>query len=381
MGSTYPYSLCRSLVQVTKSKKVPRLPDSISNAEMSAIVFLLVRKEPLEGRDKMAMATYKKFLEDKRRYQELEQLVKSGAVELTERCTSFEEYLLTGGRSGGDQGKKSSKIQEALDLGEGVEADVEQEVTTPVEEAVLEQSYLLRAGLEGASSQETAERLQGVGVEATLLTNGLVQEVMGLVDRKIISIMEVAKFVLRSLGIPEASKEQKWRVRNCLVYTLKMMASVPASRADPWIYLDSCLSVTSHPFDSLIAKLKGIRAVAVECLQCGEAATSYCRHCLMALYCSPSCQSQHWKEEHRSTCMAWGATLHQTSGLLPPSAEAPRLEAAARANSRCQERVHQTMERLIVALDKVEQGREQREGLEKEVEERRAEAQRQGRIR
>jgi hypothetical protein len=76
---------------VTKSKKVPRLPDSISNAEMSAIVFLLVRKEPLEGRDKKAMATYKRFLEDKRRYQELEQLVKSGAVELTERCTSFEE--------------------------------------------------------------------------------------------------------------------------------------------------------------------------------------------------------------------------------------------------------------------------------------------------
>ena len=374
---------------------MPRLPDSISNAEMSAIVFLLVRKEPLEGRDKKAMAIYKGFLEDKRRYQELEQLVKSGAVELTERCTRVEEYLLRGGKSGGDQGKKSSNIQEAVDLGEAVEA-VEQEVMTPVEEAVeaveqevktpveemgLEQSYLLRAGLEGASSQETAERLQEVAVEATLLTNGLVQEVMGLVDRKIISIMEVAKFVLRSLGIPEASKEQKWRVRNCLVYTLKMIASVPASRADPWIYLDSCLSVASHPFDSLISKLKGIRAVAVECLQCGEAATSYCRHCLMALYCSPSCQSQHWQEEHRSTCMAWGATLHQTSGLLPPSTEAPMLEAAARANSRCQERVHQTMQRLIVALDKVEQGREQREGLEKEVEERRAEAQRQGRIR
>ena len=46
-------------MQVTKSKKVPRLPDSISNAEMSAIVFLLVRKEPLEDRDKKAMATYK----------------------------------------------------------------------------------------------------------------------------------------------------------------------------------------------------------------------------------------------------------------------------------------------------------------------------------
>ena len=54
---------------------MPRLPDSISTADMSAIVFLLVRKEPLEGRDKKAMATYKKFLEDKRRYQELEQLV------------------------------------------------------------------------------------------------------------------------------------------------------------------------------------------------------------------------------------------------------------------------------------------------------------------
>ena len=388
---------------VTSYNKLKPPPHgAISNSVLSSAIFFIVRKEGLEELDVKAQTNYKGFLQDKRKYKELEEKVASGVLKLTDRWNTMEEKL---GRANRGLGKKKDVTQAEVAMAEEVvmEEDVmEKEMGVTLEEGVVQlqgameeegaESFqgeedmeveegrvsFLSAVLESADREEMVRMLKEMVVEASVITNGLVMELQA---RESLSIWDIAQFVLHSLGIPDASREQKQRVVNCLAYTSKRVASMKADPADPWIYLDSCLSATSHPLDSLIYKLKSIKAEAVECLQCGEAATSYCRYCLMALYCGRSCQSQHWQEEHGSTCMAWGATLHQTSGLLPPAAEAPKLASATRARRRCQERVHQTMDRLVAALDQVEEDRLQRELLEKEVEERRAQTIRLGRTR
>ena len=66
---------------------------SLSNAQFSAIVFYIVRKEPLTDRDAKKVVSYSKFLENTRKHAKLQETVDLGVVKLTDRWKEAEEFL------------------------------------------------------------------------------------------------------------------------------------------------------------------------------------------------------------------------------------------------------------------------------------------------
>ena len=65
---------------------------SITNAEFSAAVFYIMRKESLVDRDPKKVQSIKKFLEDTRKYAKLKESVDSGSMQMSDRWKKAEVF-------------------------------------------------------------------------------------------------------------------------------------------------------------------------------------------------------------------------------------------------------------------------------------------------
>ena len=84
----------------------------LTNAEFSAAIFYVVRKESLAGRDKKKVLSIKKFLQDKRKYVKLQEAVDSGALQLNTRWKEAEAFLGLAEMKLGGQERQGEQEQE-----------------------------------------------------------------------------------------------------------------------------------------------------------------------------------------------------------------------------------------------------------------------------
>ena len=321
---------------------------SITNAEFSAAVFYVMRKESLVDRDPKKVQSIKKFLEDTRKYAKLKESVDSGSMQMSDRWKKAEVFkglaetdeeqqkqceqeqseqemrllatctlgaipkvrpsTLTTMKRIQDKAEVHSKEVKKAKLSEGV-LIVSQEESKMYEED--EEQELKKEQME---HKEEKLRMDQKTKDKEHKNEGKMKEDKINVDDKIDKEDKINKEDKEEDKINEEERIDEQKDRGLV-----------------------------HPLHKLVSKLRKAMTIAAACLECSKEVRSYCQGCLVAVYCGAACQVQHW-QEHREQCSTWAARIHSGAGLFPPTLEEARaLNTARQAKIRAREKTHATV--------------------------------------
>ena len=320
---------------------------SITNAEFSAAVFYVMRKESLVDRDPKKVQSIKKFLEDTRKYAKLKESVDSGSMQMSDRWKKAEVFVglaetdeeqqkqceqeqseqemrllatctgaipkvrsstLTNMKRIQDKAEVHSKEVKKAKLSEGV-LIVSQEESKMYEED--EEQELKKEQME---HKEEKLRMDQKTKDKEHKNEGKMKEDKINVDDKIDKEDKINKEDKEEDKINEEERIDEQKDRGLV-----------------------------HPLLKLVSKLRKAMTIAAACLECSKEVRSYCQGCLVAVYCGAACQVQHW-QEHREQCSTWAARIHSGAGLFPPTLEEARaLNTARQAKIRAREKTHATV--------------------------------------
>lgn len=292
-----------------RTKAVGELPGGLTNGQCSAILFYMIRKEPLVGRDPKTVTKYKKYLENPRKYVKLQEALDSRAMEPTDRWTEAEAFL---GLAGQEEG-------------------FEEPCSTSASTTTLLQKPDYHLGGEGRSGLGAARGGQKTGRLGRPAAGSGQGEQGNAPDNLEVDSDDVAG--------------QDAAVVHCKAQ--EMVGREGVMGGDHGL---------AHPLDMLMSKLKKAKKEAVACLECGERVQHYCQSCLLAGYCSATCQLLHWQGDHSEDCATWAARLHGGAGLVPPPPdESLALRAARKARARDRNKTHSTVVMHRDTLEKLEE--------------------------
>jgi hypothetical protein len=350
-------------------------PGGITNAECSSVMFYVAKKAELQHEPNKN--NVKKFLEDRRRYEELEKALQEGSLQPSDRWDALGVFLnIDIEERPMEQVVVQQLPDDSIQAGPLVGGGVASDASVPREletQPVLPLPHLEAAGLCGEPT-EVAAMLEAGLLTPPVLTGGLVHELA------LLKLRDPVTCVLRAMGIASVkTRTMDNIVRGCVRQTGEMAAQGEAGEAErEWSFAPrvraAALEEAAHPLHSLITSLQAVRDLGTACLSCSTGTSKhYCRQCLVATYCSNDCMRQHWDNGgHREECGDVASRLHGFAGLQPPLIDPnpnPELHAERMRARRAQARTTSAMVYLQAALGERDTAREKEQLLKEKLQE------------